>query len=132
VTEETTSSSAMMMSAPMRFWIWMECSGVSSIRSPSTGDWKLTPSSVMSAKCNKDTCRVVVAARHKSRAVAVWAVLALMWVLWSWGGALATAVFVALCAVGLVCGVCYQSIRREDSGHSPETNRNVAALGSSA
>lgn len=66
VTEETTSSSAMMMSAPMRFWMWMECSGVSSIRSPSTGDWKLTPSSVMSAKCNKDTCTFVVAAHHKA------------------------------------------------------------------
>ena len=46
----TTSSSAIMISAPRRFCICMDSSGVSSRRLPSTGDWKVTPSSVISAK----------------------------------------------------------------------------------
>ena len=33
----------------------IECSGVSSMRLPSVGDWKVTPSSVMSARCSSDT-----------------------------------------------------------------------------
>mmetsp|Transcript_25528 Transcript_25528/g.69288 ORF Transcript_25528/g.69288 Transcript_25528/m.69288 type:complete len:210 (-) Transcript_25528:241-870(-) len=51
----TTSSKAMMMSAPNRFWMPMDSSGVKSISVPSTGDWKVTPSSLISAKCSSET-----------------------------------------------------------------------------
>lgn len=54
-TDDTTSSRAMRMSAPREFWMAMECSGVSSMEEPSTGDWKVTPASVTSARCNSDT-----------------------------------------------------------------------------
>ena len=54
-TEETTSSSAIMMSAPMLFWMAMLRSGVSSMRSPVVGDWKVTPSSVISARSRRET-----------------------------------------------------------------------------
>lgn len=40
---------------PRRFWTSIECSGVRSIREPSTGDWNVTPSSVISAKCSRET-----------------------------------------------------------------------------
>lgn len=42
--EETTSSSAIIMSAPMLFWISIDFSGVRSIVVPSRGDWNVTPS----------------------------------------------------------------------------------------
>ena len=51
----TTSSSCIMISAPIEFWISVDFSGVSSISWPSWGDWNLTPSSVISANFNKDT-----------------------------------------------------------------------------
>jgi hypothetical protein len=41
--------------SPSRFWMAMECSGVSSIGDPSTGDWNVTPCSVMLAKCSRET-----------------------------------------------------------------------------
>ena len=51
----TTSSSCMMMSAPMLFWISMDLSGVRSISSPLKGDWNCTPSSVIFASFSRDT-----------------------------------------------------------------------------
>ena len=45
----------MQLGAPSWFWMRMECSGVSSMRLPSTGEEKVTPCSVMSARCSKDT-----------------------------------------------------------------------------
>lgn len=41
-------------SAPSRFWMATDCSGVSSMR-PSRGVSKVTPSSVISAMCSSDT-----------------------------------------------------------------------------
>ena len=41
--------------APSLFWTSMECSGVSIMGAPSTGDWKRTPCSVTSARCSRDT-----------------------------------------------------------------------------
>mmetsp|Transcript_35980 Transcript_35980/g.101294 ORF Transcript_35980/g.101294 Transcript_35980/m.101294 type:complete len:241 (+) Transcript_35980:299-1021(+) len=52
---DTTSSSAMMTSAPSRFCTAMLASGVSSMRRPFLGFWNRTPSSVMSARCSSDT-----------------------------------------------------------------------------
>lgn len=49
--------------APSRFWMAMDPSGVSSISVPSTGDWKVTPCSVISAKCSSDTICNQVASR---------------------------------------------------------------------
>lgn len=40
----TTSSSCIMISAPIEFWMRMDSSGVSKMRWPSYGDVKLTPS----------------------------------------------------------------------------------------
>lgn len=53
--EETTSSSAIMMSAPIWFWSPILFSGVRSISEPSTGLWKCTPVSLMVASSIRET-----------------------------------------------------------------------------
>lgn len=51
----TFSSTWVQPDSPRRFCICIDCSGVSSMRLPSTGDWKVTPSSVISARCSRET-----------------------------------------------------------------------------
>ena len=46
-TELTTSSRAMIISAPMSFWMWIDRSGVSIICWQWIGDWNLTPFSFL-------------------------------------------------------------------------------------
>lgn len=40
---------------PHLFCMAMDCSGVSSMALPSSGLWKVTPASVISARCSSDT-----------------------------------------------------------------------------
>ena len=58
-----------VLGTPSLFWTAMECSGVSIIIEPSTGEANCTPSSVILARCSKDT--ICILGHHRISTPAV-------------------------------------------------------------